>query len=145
MTLQAKAAEYGPEVSDAEIVADLNAPDTSLPLRRRDIATSDVREILLATGEWSQVVLAADGAATPVRAAAINLRDTVEMTSLIRATEPTIHAAADALLSGLVAAGVLTAATKAALMALADRPQSWAEANGVEVTARTVALARGAM
>jgi hypothetical protein len=56
---------------------------------------------------------------------------------------PAIYAAVDAVLSGLVAAQFLTSQTRDALLALADQPQSWAEANNVEVTARSVGLARG--
>ena len=145
MTLQEKIAEYGPAVPDAGIVAALNAPDPALPHRRVDIATADVRELLLARGDWAAVVLAAEGAEpAQIRAAAILLRDTIQDTTLIRATEPAIYDAAAGLLQNMVLAGVLTAATRDAIIALADRPQSWAEANGVEVTARSVALARGA-
>jgi hypothetical protein len=102
--------------------------------------------VLLQTEEWSTVVMTAESAAAlmQVRGAAITLRDTIELTTLIRATVPTIYAATETLLSGLVAAGVLTANTKDALLSLANKPQSWAEMNGIEVTARTVALARGA-
>jgi len=146
MNLNEKVLEYGPEIEDAEIVTALNAPDPTLPLKRVDVATADARELLLATGEWSAVVLAADAADAPVqvRGAAITLRDTIELTSLIRATVPTIYVTTETLLSGLVTAGLLTASTKDALMSLANKPQSWAEMNGIEVTARTVALARGA-
>lgn len=145
MTLQEKIAEYGPDVPDAGIVAALNTPDPALPHRRVDIATADVRELLLARGDWAAVVMAAEGAEpAQVRAAAILLRDTIQDTTLIRATEPAIYDAAAGLLQNMVLAGILTAETKDAIMALADRPQSWAEANGVEVTARSVALARGA-
>jgi len=146
MNLNEKVLEYGPEIEDAEIVTALNAPDPTLPLKRVDVATADARELLLATGEWSAVVLAADAADAPVqvRGAAITLRDTIELTSLIRATVPTIYVTTETLLSGLVTAGLLTASTKDALMSLADRPQSWAEMNGIEVTARSVAIARGA-
>lgn len=145
MTLQEKIAEYGTDVPDAEIVAALNAPDPALPHRRVDIATADVRELLLARGDWAAVVLAAEGAEpAQVRAAAILLRDTIQDTTLIRATESAIYDAAAGLLQNMVLAGVLTTATRDAIIALADRPQSWAEANGVEVTARSVALARGA-
>lgn len=146
IALETKVAEYGPEITDAEIVVALNAPDPALPLRRVDVATADARELLLALGEWSAVVLTAEATDVPVqvRGAAITLRDTIELTSLIRATVPDLYGATDTLLSGLVAAGVLTVFTKTALMALADRPQSWAELYGVHVDARTVALARGA-
>lgn len=146
MTLNEKVLEYGPEIEDAQIVIELNAPDPALPLKRVDVSTADAREVLLATGDWSSVVLAAESAAAlmQVRGAAITLRDTILWTDLIQATEPTIYAATEALLSGLVAAGVLKSSTKDALMSLANKPQSWAEMNGIEVTARTVALARGA-
>ena len=145
MTLQARIAGFDPAVPDAEIVAVLNAPDPALPQRRVDIATADVRELLLARGDWAKVVLAAEGAEpAQIRAAAILLRDTIQDTSLIRATQPEIYNAAAGLLQNMVLAGVLTMATRDAIIALADRPQSWAEANGVEVTARSVALARGA-
>jgi hypothetical protein len=67
-------------------------------------------------------------------------------TATIRATDPAIYDATNALLAGLVAAGVLTADTKGLLMGLADRPRSWAEANGFSngVTIRDVGIARGA-
>ena len=147
MTLAQKVAEYGPDMTDTQIVEALNAPDPALPLRRVDVSTGDAREVLLATGEWPAVVIAADSANAPVqvRGAAITLRDTIELTSLIRATVPAIYAATDTLLAGLVTAGVLTAGTRDALLALAGRQQSWAEANGFSngVTARDVGLARG--
>jgi len=145
MTPQARIAGFDPAVPDAEIVAVLNAPDPALPHRRVDIATADVRELLLGLGGWAAVVLAAEGAEpAQVRAAAIVLRDTIQDTTLIRATEPYIYNAAADILQKMVLAGVLTTATRDAIIALADRPQSWAEANGVEVTARSVALVRGA-
>jgi hypothetical protein len=93
-------------------------------------------------------VLAAGNETLPdaLRGACIILRDTIMGTATIRATDPAIHDATDALLTGLVAAGVLTAGTKGLLMGLADRPQSWAEANGFPngVSIRDVGIARGA-
>ena len=128
-------------------VADLlNAADPSLPLERVDVATADAKEILLSTGEWAKVVLAADNASTPesIRGACIVLRDTIMETSTVRAPVAEIYNATAALLGGLVTAGVLTSGTRNSIMALADVPQSWAKANGIEVSARTVGLARGA-
>lgn len=125
----------------------LNEPDEDLPLRRVAVSTRDAQEVLLLTGEWPAVLLTADNTSAPVavRAACITLRDTIRQSSTIRADVPPIYAATAAVLGGLVAAGVLTQATVNALLALADRPQSWAEANGVEATARSVGLARGAI
>ena len=131
-----------PEWRVAEI---LNAPDASLPMVRRSVNKRDAQEILLASGEWAQVYMVAEDTAAPaqLRGACINLRDTIRLTETIAMDNPAIYAAVDAVLSGLVAAQFLTSQTRVALLALADQPQSWAEANNVEVTARSVGLARG--
>jgi hypothetical protein len=131
-----------PEWKVAEI---LNAPDDSLPKVRRSVNKRDAQEILLASGEWAQVYMVAENTAAPaqLRGACINLRDTIRLTETIAMDNPAIYAAVDAVLSGLVAAQFLTAQTRGALLALADQPQSWAEANNIEVTARSVGLARG--
>ena len=125
----------------------LTTPNSALPLRRVSVATRDAQEILLSSGEWAAVLLAAESVATPqpVRGACLTLRDTIRQSSTISTDVPAIYAATTAVLGGLVAAGVLTQGTVNTLLALADRPQSWAEANGVEVTARSVGLARGAI
>lgn len=125
----------------------LNAPDPDLPAGHVDVATADAREILLATGEWARVVLTAGAEGQPeaVRSACIILRDTITGTMTIRATDPAIRAATETLLADLVAAGVLTAGTKDRLLSLTNRPSSWAGHYGVEVTARTVGLARGGL
>lgn len=131
-----------PEWQVAEI---LNTPDPALPKVRRAVNKRDAQEILLASGEWAAVSLAADNPAAPaqLRAACINLRDTIRMTETIAMNNPAIYASVDQVLTGLVAAEFLSAGTREALLALAERSQSWAEANGVTVTARSVGLARG--
>jgi len=45
--------------------------------------------------------------------------------------------------SDQVPAAAVSEETRAALLALAERPMSWAEANGIKVDARAVGLARG--
>ena len=134
-------------LTESEVVDVLNAPDINLPTRRTDVSTSSAKEILLSTGEWSAVVLTAENTSAPdqVRGACIVLRDTVMGTTLIRASSTSIYNATNTLLAALVGVGLLSTGTKNTLMALADKPQSWAEANEVEVTARTVGLARGAI
>jgi hypothetical protein len=131
-----------PEWRVAEI---LNAPDPAFPMVRRSVNKRDAQEILLASGEWAQVYMVAENTAAPaeLRGACINLRDTIRLTETIAMDNPAIYAAVDAVLSGLVAAQFLTAQTRAALLALADRPQSWAEYNQSEVTPREVSLIRG--
>lgn len=123
----------------------LTAPDPALPTVRVDVLTGDVQQVLLASGEWAGIVLAAESADTPrgVRSLAILMRDTVRQSTVIGTAAPAIYASITAALDGLVAAELLTAGTRDALLAMAERPQSWAAAHGVEVTARTVGLARG--
>lgn len=134
-------------LTESEVADILNAPEINSPPRRVDVSTSDAREILLSTGEWGAVVSTAENTSTPeqVRGACIVLRDTVRDTTLIRASSTSIYNATNTLLAALVGVGILSTGTKNTLMALADRPQSWAEANEIEVTARTVGLARGAI
>jgi hypothetical protein len=91
---------------------------------RNRIAVKDVQEILMSTGEWAGIVMAADNAALPpeLRGLCINVRDTVRQASLIRMDDQVIAARTEAALAGLVAAGLLSEATRDALLALADAP-----------------------
>lgn len=137
----------------------LNAPAEGNGTLRRDIASADVRGVLLASGEWPAIVMVAEGVALPalagladadriaLRGLCILVRDTVSLTQTIQTSVPARYAATVAALEGLVAAGLVSAETHAALLALAERPLSWAEANGYPagVTARDVGLARGAV
>ena len=130
---------------DWEVAQVLNAPDVTLPTVRVDVPTGDVQEVLLTSGEWAGIVLAAESASTPsqVRTLAILMRDTVRQSSTIGTSQPLVYASTAAALAGLVQAGLLATQTRDALLSLVEKPQSWATANGIEVTARTVGLARG--
>ena len=133
-------------IAEVDVATSLNAPDPSLPTKRSDVATNDAREILLSTGEWGAVILAAENTAVPeqVRGACIVLRDAITQTTAIRISVPAIYSATVNLLNGLVSAQILTDDTRNALMALADVNQSWAEMEGVgEVTTRDIGIARG--
>ena len=143
--IAAKVAQFA-GIAEVDVAAALNAPDTNLPTKRSDVATEQARKILLATGEWGAVVLTAENTTAPqeIRAACIVLRDAITQTAIIPITEPGIYSATTERLGGLALAGVLTNNTCIALMALADRQQSWAEMEGVGVvTTRDVGIARG--
>jgi hypothetical protein len=133
-------------IAEADVAAALNAIDNNLPTKRSDVTTYDAREILLSSGEWGAVILAAENTAVPeqVRGACIVLRDAIIQTSTIRISIPAIYNATANLLGALVSAGILTNATRNALMALADVNQSWAEMENVgQVTTRDIGIARG--
>jgi hypothetical protein len=128
---------------DWQVADILNTPDLSLPavltLEKTLVGFGDVMRVLgpeagagfldaveklsatMPTLKWALRIMAADG---------INTADSV----------------ARGQIDSLVAAKLLTAAQGNALKATAERRRfpSWAEHNGVEVTARTVGLARGA-
>jgi hypothetical protein len=145
--IAAKVAEFA-GIAEADVAAALNALDPSLPTKRSDVATYDAREILLSTGEWGAVVLTAEDDTVPgqVRGACIVLRDAIIQTSTIRIGVPAIYSATTNLLGVLVSTGVLTNATRNALMALADVAQSWAEMENVGlVTTRDIGIARGSI
>jgi len=145
--IAAKVAEFA-GIAEADVAAALNAPDSNLPTKRSDVATYDAREILLSTGEWGAVVLAAENATVPgqVRGACIVLRDAIIQTTTIRISIPAIYSATANLLGVLVSAGILTNPTRNALMGLAEVAQSWAEMENVgTVTTRDVGIARGSV
>jgi len=131
-----------PDWRAAEI---LNAPDPALPKVKAVVSGKDVQEILLASRDWAKVVMAADKVDLPheLRGVCIIVRDTVKQASSIRMDDPVIFAETQYALGALVQAGLMKPATRDALMAISERSQSWAEANGIEVTARSVGLARG--
>ena len=125
----------------------LNAPDASLAYVKQDVSTSDVKEILLSSGEWASIVLTADNTSAPesLRGACIVVRDTFKETNTIRTSLFGIFTQTNVVLSGLLGAGVISQGTYDALIALTNRRPSWAEANNLSpVTSRDVGLARGA-
>lgn len=105
---------------------------------RARIAVKDVQEILMSTGEWARIVMVADNAAAPddLRGLCINVRDTVRQATLICMDDPVIAARMEAALAMLVAAGLISQDTSAAVLALADAP-----AHGGDVP--TVRLVKG--
>jgi hypothetical protein len=86
------------------------------------IATKDAQEILMSSGEWGAVVMAADNAALPpeLRGVCITVRDTVRQSLVIRMDDPKIAARTEGALAALVGAGLLSSETRDALLALAD-------------------------
>lgn len=136
------------DLADWQVAALLNAPDAKLGDRRIDVPTRDAREVLFSTGEWGAIVLLArttpsDQVPRELVAAAITAEDTLRLTETLKTSEGEKISAVEVLLEVLVQAGVVSAETQARLLALARRPMSWAEANGVVVDARAVGIARG--
>ena len=134
-------------MTESQVADALNAPDASLAYVKTDVSTSDVKEILLSSGEWAAIVLTADNISAPnsLRGACIVVRDTFKETNTIRTSLSGIFTQTNAVLSGLLGAEVITQSTYDALIALTNRRPSWAEHNNIIVNAREVGLARGAV
>jgi hypothetical protein len=124
----------------------LNQPDDALPKVRHALSAAEVLRVLIQRGDWADVQIAAiNGTPVAVRKAAILVRDSLTLLPVIDGANGTQLAALQSAVNTLVAAAtpVITAATRDAIVARLDRSQSWAEANNVLVTARTVGIARG--
>jgi hypothetical protein len=126
-------------MSDANAATSLNAIKVAFV---RDIPTHEVRNYLLATGEWGAVRFLTHQSADPQLAAiAWNFCDTIDAPDIpsFRLSEPKVAAMINFGLTALVGAGVITAETRAALMALAQVSEP---AFDREVTEDDVAAAR---
>jgi hypothetical protein len=130
------------ELPDWQTAAVLNAPDASLPevvtLKSRPFGIGTILEVFgIAAGTQFLDSLEALSAQNPLL-----------KWSLVLLKDATLDAASPALraqLDGMVVSDLITVQQADAIKALAEerRVPSWAEANGIEVTARTVGLARG--
>lgn len=129
-----------------QVAEQLNAPDPANTYRG-DTEVSAARGVLLASGAWAKIVLAADNAATPLelRAVCITVRDTLSPPMVtVYTSDPQILAVIEASLGALVTAELVTEEVKDALLALSVKSQSWSQANlGAPVSARDIVLAKG--
>lgn len=131
------------DLPDWQVADILNAPDPTLP------EVVELQSVFAGPGTIMQAIGPQAGAA---------FLDSLEaMSASVPMVKWAMHIiklrgldmsdpAARAQIDGLVATGILTAANGAKIKAIAEvrRRPSWAEHHKVEVTARTVGLARGA-
>jgi hypothetical protein len=106
--------------TETEIAAALNAQTHEVAV---DISGRDCKSLLLQTGEWGALCILADPTMTPnlradVRAAAIVARDTLLQDLAIQIHVPAVAAGVAQMLGALVQAGVISAASQAAMLAL---------------------------
>ena len=107
----------GDETSQA---AALNAQTAAVQV---DISGNDCRSILLRTGEWGALVMLANSAPSatlPAQmvGAAIVARDTLASDLAIQIHNPAVAAGVAQMLGALVQAGVISAASQSAMLAL---------------------------
>ena len=130
------------DLPDWQAAAVLNAPDPRIPeavvLKSRPFGIGTILEI------FGPIA----GPAFLENLETLSVSDPLIKWSLVLLKEATLDAASPTLraqVDGMVANNLISPAHGAAIKALGEerRFPSWAEANGVEVTARTVGLARG--
>lgn len=140
--LEDKIATYPASTPDWQIAADLNTPNAINGLADVALLTNEARRTLVVSGAWTAMdqALEANGTAAGVVTAIRNVQDILTLTDPLGAADV---ATLSGHLATLVTAQLVSSGTKTAIEGQAKRPRSWAEANGVEVTARTVGLARG--
>ena len=136
-----------PEWRVAEL---LNAPDAAFDRVTVQVPVPDARQVLMTsrtpdfkTNAWVAILLTAEDAANAARKDALAIREAMKEANVINMADPMEAAMVMATLQALITAEVITEQTRDALIALSQKKQSWADANGVEVTAQTVSLARG--
>ena len=144
-----------PEWQVAEI---LNAPDASLPMVPVVFSCRAIAEPAVLSGELAMLRIVATLGHIPADVSPTEqvlslptqglvaigtMLDAVDRDLRVDPSAPGAAAQVSAMLGALEGMGLLSPATKTAVLAGTVRLQSWAEANGIEVTARSVGLARG--
>ena len=133
-------------MTDAEAAAVLNAPDPSLPeivVHEKTIVTPAVIMRTLGKASGAQFLTALETASTDVDELKWGFWELKN--GGLDIADPVVRAGVTELAQGPIP--LLTAAHRDAILALSERRRfpSWAEANNIDVTARTVGLARGAI
>jgi hypothetical protein len=144
-----------PEWQVAEI---LNAPDESLPKVPVVFSCRAIAEPAVLSGELAMLRIVArlghipadvspTEQALPISTQGLiaigTMLDAVDRDLRVDPSAPGAAAQMTAMLNALETMGLLSPATKTAVLAGTVRLQSWAEANGIEMTPRNVGLARG--
>jgi hypothetical protein len=142
----------------AQVVAALNAPDPSLPAVRVPFSCPEIAIPAALSGELATLrIVAARGEipadltpnntaislSTQAIAVILTMLDAVDRSQKV---SPEVDAGqVAAMFDSVEAMGLLSPATKTAILSQTFRSPSWAEANGVTVTAETVGLARAVL
>jgi hypothetical protein len=153
--IAAKVAEFA-GMAEGDIVAALNAPDTTLPRKRVDVPVDAVRTLFLQSRSLAKLQILAEreiaegdpdfAAKTLLREIALTafLTLTNQDLSVIPAVSADDYTNTTQMMGALFQAGVIPQHIMEACIALADVPQSWADLEGVgAVTIRDVGIARG--
>lgn len=142
----------------AQVVAALNAPDPTLPAVRVPFSCPEIAIPAALSGELATLrIVAARGEipadltpnntaiplSTPEIAVILTMLDAVDRSQKVYPEMDAGQVAA--MIDNVEAMGLLSPATKAAILSQTFRSPSWAEAHGVKVTLESVGLARAVL
>jgi hypothetical protein len=132
-------------LSDWEASEVLNTPDPELPFTWVPAPCEVLRRIIMERGEWAAIKRASTAANQQIADAAITVYDVLTLQDAVHLEMPTVRTTVEITLNALQTANIISSATAALLVDAGKRTLSWAEANNIEVTARTVGIARGSI
>ncbi len=133
------------DLPDWQAAAALTASDVVHGLAWCDVRSESIRAVLMASYDWPKVLDAAQGTPGLLRKTCIIIRDALTLHESCAFSDVQRRLSMQEGLQLAVAEDVVSQAAYDQIMAMAQRPMSWAEANNIEVTARTVGLARGGL
>ena len=138
------------DLPDWQVAAILNAPDPAFGLVTVPVPVADARQVLmssltpdLSTTAWVAILLVSDDGANTARKAAIAIREAILRATVINMNDPMEAGMVMATLSALIDSNIITEETRDRLLALSQKEQSWAQANGITVTEDSIFNARG--
>lgn len=132
-------------MADWAVAQILNTADENLPMVYQNVAKEDLISILIISDKWLQIKENAKGdIKIPINRLCSTAFDALTIGgSTLLLTNPKVLTTFNSLLNSLIANNLIDNTILSEVMAKATRNQSWAEYNKIEVTARTVGIARG--
>ena len=131
-------------LSEWEVATRLNTPDPNLPPKESTIRNADVMAVLIANDLWANISTKASNIQDTHYQLCINIRDSISVRDYIfDLNDPIIKTSFETMLAQAVNGGLIPQNVATLLGSMGYRYQSWAEYNNIEVTARTVGIARG--
>jgi hypothetical protein len=143
-TLAAAVALYPAGTPDWQIASELNQQNTVYGVKKGSMTTQSARRILSVGGAWTEAIKTGADANTPT-ATAKACKQLIDILTASDTLDSADESALSSILATLVTASVVTSGQKTAIDALFNTNKTWAEAKGIEVTSRSVGLARGAV
>ena len=137
-------------LSDWEVAERLNTPDPTLPTAYGSVSNTEIKSILVAYELWqniakkAQQALLGEGESTTEETLCFNIASALEDADFtLNLKEDYIRTSFETWLPSAVQLNVIPANVATLISSKAYRYQSWAEYNNIQVTARTVGIARG--